>query len=107
MDATYKINCTQLEIEQQCLSAHECTFKAHIHYLKACGRKLYKMNKSMVNVLSNLNTTLCHAFIKDLTFMCPIVGSPLEDELKLNDELPIHVQSLDEQKNIQNVNMDI
>jgi hypothetical protein len=27
--------------------------------------------------------------------------------LKLNDELPIHVQSLDEQKNIQNVNMDI
>jgi len=107
MDTMYKINCTQLEIEQQCLSVHECIFKAHIHYLNACGRKLYKMNKSMVNVLSNLNTTLCHAFIKDLTFMCPTVDSPLEDELKLNDELPIYVQSLDEQKIKINVDMDI
>jgi hypothetical protein len=35
------------------------------------------------------------------------MDSPLEDELKLNDELPIHVQSLDEQKNIQIVDMDI
>ncbi len=61
----------------------------------------------MVNVLSNLNTILCHAFIKDLTFMPPIVDLFLKDELKLDDELPIHVQRVYEQENIQNVDMDI
>ncbi len=91
-----KINCNQLKIEQQHLSGFECTFKTHIRYLKACGKKLYTMNKSMVNVLSNLNIALCHAFIKDLTFMLPTVDLPVEDESKSDDELPIHVQHVDE-----------
>jgi hypothetical protein len=107
MDAMDKINCTQLEIEQQCLGVHELTFKTHIRYLKAHGKKLYKMNKNMVNVLSNLNIILCHAFIKDLTFMPPIVDLFLEDESRSHDELPVHVQRVNEQEDIQNVNMDI
>jgi hypothetical protein len=61
----------------------------------------------MVNVLSNLNIVVCHAFIKHLTFMPLTMDLLLEDELRSNDELPVHVQSVDEQENIQNVDMDI
>jgi hypothetical protein len=31
--------------------------------------KFKKMNKKMMNVLSNLSTTMCHTFIENQTFM--------------------------------------
>ncbi len=31
--------------------------------------KFLKMNKKMMNVLSNLSTTMCHTFIENQTFM--------------------------------------
>jgi len=39
------------------------------------------MNKSLVMVLSNLNTTMCHAFIIDQAFMTPPIAL-----LKFSDE---------------------
>jgi hypothetical protein len=32
------------------------------------------MNKNMVNVLSSLNSTMCHAFIKDQSQMLPPIN---------------------------------
>jgi PII-like signaling protein len=42
-----------------------------------------------------------------LTFMPPTMDLLLKDESRPNDELPVHVQCVDEQENIQNVDMDI
>ncbi len=39
-------------------------FKEHLKYLKNKDKKTHKMNKHMVNVLSNFNIVMCHAFIK-------------------------------------------
>jgi hypothetical protein len=64
-----KINCTQLKIKQRYLSYHELIFKSHIFYFKTRDKKFHKMNKNMVNVLSNLGTIIWHIFIKDLKFM--------------------------------------
>ncbi len=100
VDAMDKTNCIQLEIKQQHSSAHECSFKTHIYYLKACDKKLHRMNKSMVNVLSTFNTIFCHVFIKDFTHMPPIFYLPLEEELRLDDELLVHVQHANEQENM-------
>jgi len=36
--------------------------------------KAYKMNKNVVSVLFNLNSTFCHAFIKDQTQLLPLVN---------------------------------
>ncbi len=33
----------------------------------------------MVNVFSNLNISMCHAFIKEHAHMFPTVDSPLDD----------------------------
>ncbi len=106
VDAMDKINCIQLEIKQQHSNAHECSFKTHIYYIKACDKKFYRMNKSMVNVLSTFNTILCHAFIKDFTCMPPIVDLPLENKLKSNDELLVHVQHANGQETSRMVDMD-
>jgi hypothetical protein len=100
VDAMDKTNCIQLEIKQQHSSVHECSFKTHIYYFKTHDKKLHRMNKSMVNVLSIFNIIFCHAFIKDLTHMPPIVDLPLEEELRSDDELLIHVQHANEQENM-------
>jgi hypothetical protein len=102
-----KFNCTHLNVKQRHSSSHERIFKAHIHYFKACDKKLYKMNKSMVNVLSNLSTVLWHTLIKDLEFMLLVVDLPPKDELRSDDELSVHVHCVDKQDNIQNVDIDI
>jgi len=100
VDGMDKINCIQLEIKQQHSSAHECSFKTHIYYFKGRDKKLYRMNKSMVNVLSAFNIILYHAFIKDLKRMFPVVDLPLQEELRSDDELLVHVQCANKQKNI-------
>jgi hypothetical protein len=40
-----------------------------MYYLKERDKKAHKKTKNMVNVLSNLNITMCHAFIKDQNLM--------------------------------------
>jgi hypothetical protein len=42
-----------------------------LQYPKEIDKKVHKMHKSMVNVLSNLNMAMCHAFIEDWNLMPP------------------------------------
>lgn len=105
VDVIDKINCTQLNFKQWHSSSHERIFKTYICYLKACDKKLYKMNKRMGNVLSNLSIALWHTFIKDLKFMLLVMELPRKDELRSDDELPTHVQCVGKQNNIHNANI--
>lgn len=43
------------------------------------------MSRRMVNVLSNLNTTMCHMFIKDQALMFPPIDLPHSLERSSND----------------------
>jgi hypothetical protein len=60
-----KIKVIHLEIKECCSQFHNHTFKKQLHYLESKDNKVHKMNKNMVSMLSNLNTTMCHVFIKD------------------------------------------
>jgi hypothetical protein len=64
METLDNIN-TKLKIEQYCAKVHKHNFKEHLQYFKVRNKKLYKVNKSMVMMLSNLSTTMCHTFLKD------------------------------------------
>jgi hypothetical protein len=58
-----KISATQIV-------RHNHTFKEH----KAQDKKANQMIKSLVTALSNLSTTICHAFITDHTLMPPPIS---------------------------------
>ncbi len=60
----------------------------------------------MVNFLFNLNIIFLHTFIKDLKFMLPSMDLIPNEELELDDELPFHVECVNKQDNVQNVDMD-
>ncbi len=66
MEAMETINVTQL-------ARHNHTFKEHLQYLKAQDKKVNQMSKSLVIILSNLSTTLCHAFITYHRLMPPLI----------------------------------
>jgi len=66
MEAMEKITVTQL-------AGHNHTFKEHLQYLKAQDKKVNCMSKSLVTILSNLNTTICHAFITYHRLMPPLI----------------------------------
>jgi hypothetical protein len=42
----------------------DCNFKEQLKYFKSRDKKVHKMKKHMVHVLSNLNVVIRHAFIK-------------------------------------------
>jgi hypothetical protein len=65
MDAMDYINTSQLEIDKNRTKFHKSIFKQHFKYLKERDKKTYKMNKSIVNVISNFNFAMCHVFIRD------------------------------------------
>jgi hypothetical protein len=65
---------SQLEIDKNRTKSREKTFKQHLKYLKERDKKPYKMNKNMVNVLTNLNFVMCHAFINYQTQMPPLIN---------------------------------
>ncbi len=47
------------------------------------------MNTNIVNIFSNLNVTMCFTFIKDQTFMTPLITlskSSFNDELVLKNQ---------------------
>ncbi len=63
VDAMDQINTSQLnwqEHDQVSWKYFQAT-----SLLKERDKKTYKTNKNMVNVLTNLKPTMCHAFIKD------------------------------------------
>jgi hypothetical protein len=45
------------------LDTHNYNFKEHMQYPKTKDTKVHRMNKNLVTVLSNFNTTMCHTFI--------------------------------------------
>jgi hypothetical protein len=84
MDAMNHINTNQLEIDKNVTKPHEKTFK-HLKYVKEINKKVHKMNKNMVSVLSKLNYAMYHAFIKVQLQMPPriIMFESLSDDLAL------------------------
>jgi hypothetical protein len=70
-----------MEIEER----HNLVQKNQLQHLKHLGKKIHNTNQNMVNMLSNLNITMCHVFIHDENMMTP----PLHFEL---------VSMLDEEK---------
>ncbi len=63
MEAMENISVTQL-------ARHNHIFKEHLQYFKTQDKKVNQMSKSMVTVLSNLNTIMCHAFIRRNHVLC-------------------------------------
>jgi len=84
VDAMEKINVVQLEIEQHQLENQNHNFKEHLHYFKARDKRVHQMNNNQVNILSNLNMVMCHAFITYQKLMPPLIVLPnyLNDEEK-------------------------
>jgi hypothetical protein len=75
VDAMNHINTNRLEIDKNMTKPHEKTSK-HLKYVKERNKKVHKMNKNMVSVLSNLSFAMCHAFIKvQLQMPPPIIMS--------------------------------
>jgi hypothetical protein len=74
VDTMDQINIVELGIDNNWTKFQEKTFKPHLNYLNKRDTKAYKMNKNVVNVLFNLNSTFCHAFIKDQTQLLPLVN---------------------------------
>jgi len=50
--------------KERCTLIHEWTMKNQLDYLKHKNKKIHKMSKDVVTILSTLNTTMCHAFIQ-------------------------------------------
>ncbi len=48
--------------------------KQQLTYLKARNKKILKTNKNIVNVLANLSTSICHAFIQNKKLIPPHVN---------------------------------
>jgi len=71
MKAMDYISFVQLDIDKNRTKFLKNTFKQNLQYLKERDKKVHKMHKSMVNVLSNLNMTTCHAFIEDWNLIPP------------------------------------
>ncbi len=82
VDAMNHINTNRLEIDKNMTKPHEKTFK-HLKYVKERNKKVHKMNKNMVSVLSNLSFAMCHAFIKVQLQMPPpiIISESMFDDL--------------------------
>jgi hypothetical protein len=60
-----QINSTHFDLYKNTIKYLDNNFKEHFKYLKDKDKKTHQVNKQMVNVLSNLNIAMCHAFIKD------------------------------------------
>ncbi len=63
------------------------------------------MSKSLVTILSNLSTAMCHAFIKDQELLLPQVDIPDSSEVSkdFKDKQPIrnlHVLNDEKEKNV-------
>jgi hypothetical protein len=92
-----KINVTELDINEHHSKFHNHIFKEQLQYFKSKDKKVHKTIKNMVNVMSNLNTIMCHAFIKDQALMFPPIvllnsskgsrnGSPLQNTQIVSDD---------------------
>jgi hypothetical protein len=64
VDAMDRINSIQLDIDKNITKMQEKTLKQHLKYLKEQGKKVHKVNKNIVNILSSLSMAMCHAQIK-------------------------------------------
>jgi hypothetical protein len=84
VDAMEKINVAQLEIEQHHFENQNHNFKEHLQYLKTRNKKMHQMSNNRVNVLSNLNMAMCHAFIIYQKPMPPLIvlSNSLDEEEK-------------------------
>jgi hypothetical protein len=69
VDAMDQINSTHIDLYKNMTKYMDNNFKEHLTYLKDKDKKTHKMNKQMVNVLSNFSIMMCHVFIKDQSFM--------------------------------------
>ncbi len=88
---------TQLDINERHSKFHNHIFKEQLQYFKSKDKKVHKIIKNMVNVMSNLNTIMCHAFIKDQALMLPPIAllnsskgsrndSPLQNTQIISDD---------------------
>ncbi len=64
-----QIKSTHLDLYKNMIKYLDNNFKEHLKYLKDKDKKTHKMNKQMVNLLSNFNIAMCHDFIKFQSFM--------------------------------------
>ncbi len=71
VDVMEKISAMQLDI-------HNCNFKEHMQYPKTKYKKVHKMNKNLVTILSNFSTTMCHAFITNRATHMPPLSTILD-----------------------------
>jgi hypothetical protein len=65
----------------------EQTIKDHLKDLKSKDRKIHHTSKNIVDVLANLNSILCHAFIENKIDLLPHIQLLLnssQDEIFLN-----------------------
>jgi len=62
MDAMDWIDLVQLNIDKNNTKYQDKKFKEHFKYLKEINKKTHKINKHMMNVLSNFIIVMCHAF---------------------------------------------
>jgi N-acetylmuramic acid 6-phosphate (MurNAc-6-P) etherase len=68
------MNITHMEIEEKRMIVHGHTFKKCLQNLKERNKKIHKASQNMVSVFSNMNKTMCHAFIFDEKNMPPLVN---------------------------------
>jgi hypothetical protein len=62
MDAMDWIDLVQLNIDKNNTKYQDKKFKEHFKYLKERNKKTHKINKHMMNVVSNFIIVMCHAF---------------------------------------------
>jgi hypothetical protein len=84
-----QINSFQLKFDNRKTKSLDNNFKQHLKYLIELDKKACKMNKQMVNVLSNLNIIMCHVFIKVQSLMpqkINIFDSNYDEQTMVNNQ---------------------
>jgi hypothetical protein len=84
-----RINSIQLDINMAKTQSQDKQFKKHMWYLKERDKKVHKMTKNMMNVLSKFNITMFHAFIKDHNLMALPINlsySLFDDQSTINNQ---------------------
>ncbi len=102
LEVMEKIGDIQHEIEKHHSKPRDYNFKQHLRYFKSINKKVHKMSKSLVTILSNMSLAMCHAFIKDQELLSPQVDvfDYSEDSKDKQPVHNLHVFSDEEEENV-------
>jgi hypothetical protein len=102
LDVMNKINVIQQEAEQHRSKVQDRNFKEHLRYFKSRDKKVHKMSKSLVTMLSNLSIVMCHAFVKDQTLLpqMNLPNFPKDSKEQLPKAHNLHVFNNEEEDNV-------